>query len=71
MKWPRDELKTPLLSGRPEKRATQREMSYSEKNSLVDHLYANSPKTGWFSICQLLILKHMTRWLEESHSNSR
>jgi len=38
--------KAPLLSDRPEKRAIQGEMNYSERNSLVEGLCGNSPEIG-------------------------
>jgi hypothetical protein len=42
----RDGSKVPLLSGRTEKRVAQREISYSERNSLVDDLCETSPGPG-------------------------
>jgi hypothetical protein len=39
-------LKVPLLSDRPEKWATQGEINYSERDSLVEDLCGNSPEIG-------------------------
>jgi hypothetical protein len=46
---PWDESKAPLLSDRPEKRTTQREIYYSERNSLVEDSCRNSAETGEIS----------------------
>jgi hypothetical protein len=35
---------------------------FPKRNSLLDHLCANSPKTGRFSIFKLLIINNLTRW---------
>ena len=45
-----DGLKAPLLSDRPEKRATQGEIDYSERDSLVEDLCGNSPEIGGDSL---------------------
>ena len=45
-----DGLKAPLLSDRPEKRATQGEIDYSERDSLVEDLCGNSPEIGEISV---------------------
>jgi hypothetical protein len=42
----RDGSKAPLASGRPEKRAIQREIEYSERNSLVEDSRNNCPESG-------------------------
>ena len=40
------DAKAPMLSGQPEKRATQREINYSERNSLVEVIVKIARKHG-------------------------
>ncbi len=62
LEWPQGESKVPLLSSRSEKRANQREIISSERDSLVEDYCGNSPEIGRLSISKLLIINKLTRW---------
>ena len=66
-----DGPKVPLLSRGSEKSATEGEIFYSEKDSLVDVWRGKGRKSGRFLVLKLLIINILTRWRREGDSNPR